>query len=53
MNFLGDFHGGSADMDAVNRACVVLLPKKEFVIAATDFRPISLQNCAPRSPPRS
>nr|TKW11035.1 hypothetical protein SEVIR_6G207600v2 [Setaria viridis] len=48
MNFLRDFHGGSADMDAVNRACVVLLPKKEFVIVATDFRPVSLQNCAPK-----
>ncbi|CAN6168854.1 unnamed protein product [Urochloa humidicola] len=47
-DFLAAFQAGMADLDAVNRAFVVLLPKKEGALTAGDFRPISLQNCAPK-----
>ena len=40
-----DFHGGRLDLDVLNRALLVLLPKKEGARTADAFRPISLQNC--------
>ena len=45
MKFLADFHTGSVDLESINRALIVLLPKKAGATAPADFRPISLQNC--------
>ena len=45
MAFLADFHSGTADLGGVNRAYITLLPKKDDVLTADGFRPISLQNC--------
>jgi hypothetical protein len=42
------FQAGDATLEAANRAYVVLLPKKDVALAAGDFRPIILQNCAPK-----
>jgi hypothetical protein len=39
------FCDGTLDLDVLNRAHLVLLPKKEGVCTADAFRPISLQNC--------
>jgi hypothetical protein len=39
------FYDGTLDLDGLNRAHLVLLPKKEGVCAANAFRPISLPNC--------
>ena len=39
------FYDGSLDLDGLNRAHLVLLPKKDGVRTADGFRPISLQNC--------
>jgi hypothetical protein len=46
--FLAAFQAGTTGMDALNRAFLVLLRKKDVVTKATDFRPVSLQNCAPK-----
>lgn len=48
MAFLAAFQGGTADMEAINRAFLVLVPQKEVVTAASNFRPVSLQNYAPK-----
>ena len=40
-----DFYDGTLDLDGLNRALLVLIPKKEGVRTADGFRPISLQNC--------
>ena len=40
-----DLHAGSLAMDSLNRALLILLPKKEGVRNDDAFRPISLQNC--------
>jgi hypothetical protein len=40
------FHAGRADIGSINRAHVVLLPKKDGVIAPSSYRPVSLQNCS-------
>ena len=45
MRFLHGFHAGVAQLDCMNRAHIVLLPKKEAATTPSDFRPISLQNC--------
>lgn len=39
------FHDGSLPLDGLNRAHLVLLPKKEGTGSADAFRPISLQGC--------
>jgi hypothetical protein len=39
------FHDGSLELDGLNRAHLVLLPKKDGARTADAFRPISLQNC--------
>lgn len=44
--FLEAFHRGDAELEGINQAHVVLLPKKNDVIMADDFRLISLQYCA-------
>ena len=48
MAFLTDFHSGVVELERINRAYIVLLPKKDVVVIANDYRPISLQNCAPK-----
>lgn len=39
------FHDGTLDLDGLNRAHLVLLPKKDSACMVDAFRPISLQNC--------
>jgi hypothetical protein len=39
------FHAGEVDLARINRAHVVLLPKRDGVLPPSAFRPISLQNC--------
>jgi hypothetical protein len=45
MDFLSKFYSGPADLNCINRAHIVLLPKCQGATAPKDFRPISLQNC--------
>jgi len=45
MNFVEAFASGSVDLERVNRAYVVFLPKKPGATAPSDHRPICLQNC--------
>ena len=45
LELFSDFHSGSLLLDGLNRAHLVLLPKKEGARSADSFRPISLQNC--------
>ena len=45
MDFLSSFYDGQANLDGINRAYIVLLPKKKDALSAGNFRPISLQNC--------
>jgi len=40
-----DFFDGTLDLDGLNRALLVLIPKKDGVRTPDGFRPISLQNC--------
>jgi len=44
-DLFADFHSGSLHLDGLNRAHLILLPKKEGVRSAESFRLISLQNC--------
>jgi hypothetical protein len=39
------FHSGTLELDTLNRAHLVLLPKKEAARTPDAYRPISLQNC--------
>lgn len=39
------FHNGHVDLDGLNRAYMVLIPKKDNARTPDAFRPISLQNC--------
>jgi hypothetical protein len=39
-------HARNANLGAINRAHVVLLPKAEGILAPGSFRPVSLQNCS-------
>ena len=48
MNFVNAFAAGEADLERLNRAFVVLLPKKPGAISPADYRPICLQNCSLR-----
>jgi len=45
MQLLWAFQHGVADLNRINRAHIVLLPKCEGATAPKDFRPVSLQNC--------
>lgn len=45
LDWLADCHEGRLDLDGLNRAHLVLLPKGEGVRKADGFWPISLQNC--------
>uniref|UniRef100_A0A8I7B1C9 Reverse transcriptase domain-containing protein n=1 Tax=Hordeum vulgare subsp. vulgare TaxID=112509 RepID=A0A8I7B1C9_HORVV len=42
---MNDFHIGSADLRRINRAFIVLLPKRVGASSPDNFRPVSLQNC--------
>jgi hypothetical protein len=39
------FFSGGADLGSINRAHIILLPKKEGVLSPSSYRPVSLQNC--------
>jgi hypothetical protein len=39
------FHTDTIDLGSINRAHIVLLPKKDVVLAPGAYRPLSLQNC--------
>ena len=43
--FFSHFHQGTADAERLNRAHIVLLPKKDAPTSPDAFRPTSLQNC--------
>ena len=45
MKFVEAFAQGTVDLERVNRAFVVLIPKKPGATAPGDHRPIRLQNC--------
>jgi hypothetical protein len=45
MEFLAGFHCGSIELEWINRAHIVLLPKHEGATVPNSFRPVSLQNC--------
>ena len=45
MRFLEAFHDGTTQLESINQAHIVLLPKKEGATAPGEFCPISLQNC--------
>lgn len=45
LDLFSEFYSGAVDLDGLNRAHLVLLPKKEGVLSPDGFRPISLQNC--------
>lgn len=45
MGLFSAFYTGAIDLDGLNRAYLVLLPKTEGARRADNFRPISLQNC--------
>jgi hypothetical protein len=40
------FHSRSVDLERINRAHIILLPKPAAVVTAASFRPVSLQNCS-------
>ena len=44
MAALEDFRAGRCQMDKLNKACIVLLPKVQGAEQIGDFRPISLSN---------
>lgn len=46
MDLLGAFHRNEVDLERINRAYMVLLPKKPGCVSVDSFRPISLQNCS-------
>ena len=46
MSFVDAFAAGTVDLERVNRAYIVLLPKKPGATAPGDHRPICLQNCS-------
>ena len=45
MAFLQSFYNNCVDLDRINRAHIILLPKCPAPATPKDFRPISLQNC--------
>ncbi|CAN6294153.1 unnamed protein product [Urochloa humidicola] len=46
MNMANEFHSGVADLERINRAYVVLIPKIPTAMTPGDYRPICLQNCS-------
>lgn len=45
MRFLRAFHDKQVDLQRINRALIVLIPKTEAAATPSAFRPVSLQNC--------
>jgi hypothetical protein len=45
LRLLRAFHANEADLERINRAHVILLPKRDGVLPPSTFRPVSLQNC--------
>jgi hypothetical protein len=45
MRLLDAFHAGTADIERINRAHIILLPKRDGILPPSGFRPVSLQNC--------
>lgn len=45
MEFLHAFHSGTLDLERINRAVIVLIPKTTPAVTPNAFRPVSLQNC--------
>jgi len=48
MGFLHTFHTGAVDLQRINKALIVMIPKKEAVVAPGNFRPMSLQTLVQR-----
>jgi hypothetical protein len=46
MDLLHSFHQGAVELERINRSYMVLLPKKQGVVAVDAFRPVRLQNCS-------
>lgn len=46
MDLLNAFQQGEAELERINRAYMVLLPKKLGCTTVDSFRPINLQNCS-------
>jgi len=44
MSFMTDFHGRKANLHCINKAYIMLIPKKEGACSPSDYCPISLQN---------
>jgi hypothetical protein len=42
MNFLASFHDGTANLECINRAYIVLIPKTSDAVTPGAFHPISL-----------
>jgi hypothetical protein len=42
MTFLHDFHAGNVDLQRINRAHIVLIPKGPDTATSSVFRPVSL-----------
>ncbi|CAN6233698.1 unnamed protein product [Urochloa humidicola] len=40
------FHAGNAELERINRAYIVLIPKVPTPLQPNDYRPICLQNCS-------
>jgi len=45
MEFLEAFHSGRVDLQRINRAHIVLIPKCPGAVIPSSFRTVSLQNC--------
>ena len=45
MPFLQAFHHGEADLQRINRAVIILIPKTEASTSPAAFRSVLLQNC--------
>ena len=46
MELVHAFHRGEAELERLNRAFVVMIPKHCAATRAGDYRPICLQNCS-------
>ena len=44
LHFLHTFYDGAVDLQRINRALIILIPKKEVAVAPGDFHLVSLQN---------
>jgi hypothetical protein len=45
MRFLHAFHDEDIDLQRVNRALIILIPKMDDVVTPSTLCPVSLQNC--------